>query len=93
MRLRQASQTTGGSQFPLTCAKALADVIGVERMMELKSRAADQLIRFISHQLRHPGSENRKAEYRFRFTLKRRTLSVSSAPHRGQGRPTCPRSA
>lgn len=40
----------------LTCVQALVDVIRVERVMKLVGRAANQIVRFVSHQLCHPGN-------------------------------------
>lgn len=36
--------------------QALSDVVRVERVMKLESRAANQIIRFVSDQLCHPGN-------------------------------------
>lgn len=46
--------------WTLTCVQALVDVIRVERVMKLIGWAANQIFRFVSNQLCHPGNRWKK---------------------------------
>lgn len=79
--------------------QALVDVIRVECVMKLVGRAANQILRFVSNQLCHPGNrrmEEKQENYNFNQTspslscsapfclTKRKLFPPDSHPQRGQ---------
>lgn len=61
-----------------TCVQTPADVIRVEHVMELEGRSADQIVRFVTHQLRHPG--NMKTTGKIHSFLSALTVKVQVVP-------------
>lgn len=75
----------------LTRVQTPADVIGVEHVMKLEGRSADQIVRFVSHQLRHPGKWKKKAGKQGEGKhSESHHLKYSSASWQGGGVPVLP---